>query len=95
MITLYSCTRYDYYNYHNFVTGNHDFVYLASFMGYFQLYKHSKNKYMYQESSNCRDCNFAFAHRFANKILLPGKIQHLGKDIVNHLGRKSKEDFKY
>jgi hypothetical protein len=49
---------------------------------------------MYTNSENCRDCDHIFAEKFQKKILLDDKvIKHLGKDNVNHYGRKDLNDF--
>jgi hypothetical protein len=91
--TLYSFTRYDYYTYSNFKNEIHNSIYPINFMGFFQLFKNNK-KYNYENSMNCRDCDFIFHNKFPNKILLEGNVvKHLGKDNVNHFGRKNHNDF--
>lgn len=91
--TLYSFTRYDYYHYDHFKTDVHDSIYPINFMGFFQLFKNNK-RYTYANSESCRDCDFIFAGKFSNKVLLDGKVvKHLGKDNVNHFGRKNMNDF--
>ena len=91
--TLYSFTRYDYYTYSNFKNEIHNSIYPINFMGFFQLFK-NKKKYSYENSINCRDCDFIFHNKFPNKLLLEGKVlKHLGKDNVNHFGRKNNNDF--
>jgi hypothetical protein len=91
--TLYSFTRYDYYTYSNFKNEIHNSIYPINFMGFFQLFKNNK-KYSYENSMNCRDCDFIFHNKFPNKLLLEGKVvKHLGKDNVNHFGRKNNNDF--
>ena len=90
---LYSFTRYDYYTYQNFIKDNIDNVYRINFMGFFQLFKNNK-KYTYENSTNCRQCDSNFAFKFKERMLLEGKIiKHLGKDNVNHFGRKNTDDF--
>jgi hypothetical protein len=91
--TLYSFTRYDYYSYDNFKKDIHDNVYSINFMGFFQLFKNNK-KYAYQDSENCRECDYVFFTKFPTNILFEGKVvKHLGKDNVNHFGRKNLDDF--
>lgn len=92
---LYSFTRYDYYTYDHFKRDIVDNVYQINFMGFFQLFKHTK-KYRYQNSDNCRVCDSEFSLQFnnRNKKLFTGKvIKHLGRDNVNHFGRKNLDDF--
>lgn len=90
---LYSFTRYDYYSYQNFIKDKIDNVYRINFMGFFQLFKNNK-KYKYENSENCRQCDSSFASKFKQRMLLEGKIiKHLGKDNVNHFGRKNTDDF--
>jgi len=93
--TLYSFKRYDYYSYNNFKNDIVDNVYSIDFMGFFQLFKNNK-KYTYQNSENCRVCDYNFYSQFPNKQLLEGSkvIKHLGKDNVNHFCRKNLDDFK-
>jgi hypothetical protein len=91
--TLYSFTRYDYYSYDHFKRDIVDSVYPMLFMGFFQLFKHHK-KYAYQDSENCRECDSVFMTRFPRRFLIEGKvIKHLGRDNVNHFGRKNQDDF--
>jgi hypothetical protein len=92
--TLYSFTRYDYYTYDNFIKDTHDNIYKINFMGFFQLYIHKNNKH-YNNSDSARQCDGDFARTFfGKKVLLDGKIvKHLGRDNVNHFGRKSLDDF--
>ena len=91
--TLYSFTRYDYYNSDNFKKDIHDNIYSINFMGFFQLFKNNK-KYTYVNGDNCRHIDGEFCSKFPNRILLKGKVvKHLGKDNVNHFGRKSIDDY--
>ena len=91
--TLYSFKRYNYHSYNNFVNDVYDKRYPYNFMGFFQLYKNNK-KYYYEDSENCRKCDNVFSKKFPQRILLHELVlKHLGKDEVNHYGRKNHKDF--
>jgi hypothetical protein len=90
---LYGCDRYDYYSYSNFINDNYDNKYSLNFMGFFQLFKNNK-RYAYEDSENCRQCDWDFCYKFPERILLEGiALKHLGRDNVNHFGRKNLDDF--
>lgn len=90
---LYSFKRYDYYTYAHFKSDIVDNLYPINFMGFFQLFKYKKN-YRYQDSDNCRECDHYFSLQFPTKILFGAKLlKHLGRDGVNHFGRKNQDDF--
>jgi len=90
--TLYSMERYDYHTYSEFINNTGGRRYDATFMGFFQLYKH-RSDLLYNDSENCRVCDANFADFFPKKIMLPGIIKHLGQDNVNHFGRMNRDDF--
>jgi hypothetical protein len=93
---LYSFKRYDYHTYEHFKNDIVDNVYEFDFMGYFQLFKHSKHL-RYHNSTNCRECDSIFSRLFDEKILLNSNtkiVKHLGQDNKNHFGRETREDFK-
>lgn len=46
--------------------------------GYFQLYKN--NKYYYENSYNCSDCDLIFHHKFSKNELIDCNVSHIGID---------------
>ena len=92
--TLYSLERYDYYTYKDFAENIGGKRYDSTFMGFFQLYKHESH-HLYNHSDSCRVCDANFADFFPVKKMLDETtiIKHLGRDNVNHFGRKSTDDF--
>ena len=91
--TLYSLERYDYHTYSEFIENKGGRRYDSTFMGFFQLYKHASHL-LYNHSENCRVCDANFADFFTHKKMRSDTIiKHLGRDNVNHFGRKSTDDF--
>ena len=87
--------RLDYYSYYNLRNNIVDFYYPWSnhFLGYFQLYKYNET-FLYDDSEDCRICDFHFQKNFKNGITIPRLVvAHLGKDNKHFLGRKNKDDF--
>lgn len=90
---LYSCKRYDYHTYENFMNNIHDHIYHYDYMGFFQLYIYD-SKYQYADSDSCRTCDANFTDIFPIKVLFGGIfIKHLGKDNQNHFGRTTINNF--
>jgi predicted O-methyltransferase YrrM len=46
--------------------------------GYFQLYKN--NKYYYENSYNCSDCDLVFHHNFGKNDTIDSSVSHIGID---------------
>jgi hypothetical protein len=89
--------RYDFYSYDNFKCKKIDseYPYSQGCYGYFQLYKHKKDK-LYDESYNCGDCDGYFHRHFSQRQIIRNLIvYHLGKAGVNWNKRINKNDFLY
>jgi hypothetical protein len=87
--------RYDYYSLEHFKNNIIDYYYPNSheFEGYFQLYKHSKDK-LYQESHNCSTCDIQFKKYFHTGVIVSRlEVRHLGRSGINWDTRKNKNDF--
>lgn len=94
--TIYGLnTRVDFYSYKAFMENNVDKNYELSYpcCGFFQLYFHSDNKYLYNHSYNCSECDLVFRDKFPNRILISATAKHLGKEYINWNGRINKNDF--
>jgi hypothetical protein len=90
---LYSFERYDFYTFSDFIKNENGIRYGIQFMGFFQLYKH-RSHILYRDSENCRGCDWDFVSFFTKQQMLKHTIvKHLGKDNVNHFGRKNTNDF--
>lgn len=91
--TLYSFERYDFHTFDDFEKNINGKRYDSTFMGFFQLYRHFSHL-KYNSSESCRVCDANFADLFPKKIMLDGLIiKHLGRDNINHFGRKTRDDF--
>jgi hypothetical protein len=94
--TLYGTNkRHDFYSYENFKNNIVDLNYpwARFFQGYFQLYKFN-DKFLYNESINCADCDLNFANIFKNKLIIESlSVSHLGKNATNWDTRKNRDDF--
>ena len=98
--TLYGTSeRLDFYSRVHLDNGTVDHVYphAQQFQGYFQLYMESPNhndKYLYDESANCSECDMNFIQRFQHLVIIENlTVFHLGKSFMHWNTRVSKEDF--
>jgi hypothetical protein len=96
--TLYGTSeRHHSYSQDHLINGIVDYVYpyAQMFQGYFQLYIESPNhKYLYDESTNCAECDLKFIEHFRNLVIIENlTVFHLGKSGVHWNTRTSKEDF--
>jgi hypothetical protein len=98
---LYGVRRVDYHSLEEFKNDKVSFIYgyqgseaYCMFMGYFQLYKHL-NKYCYQDSDSCRDCDNTFCWScFLYRVPIENLIvKHLGFRDANHFGKTCDDPF--
>lgn len=97
--TLYGvASRTDYFTIRNFRQNKPSKVYNLSkeFVGFFQLYRNTDSKYLYEESYNCAVCDNKFVELFASDKCIniaELHVKHLGRPEVNWDSRRNKHDF--
>jgi len=90
---LYFLGRIDYHTAEDYKNRKNGVVYKGTdAAGYFQLY-YDKTKYYSENSQSARACDIKFSRQFRSQNLLfedtAYRVIHMGKDNVNHFGRKS------
>lgn len=97
--TLYGvASRTDYFTLRNFRQNKPSKIYNLSkeFVGFFQLYRNTDSKYLYEDSHNCAVCDNKFIELFpiAKCINIDElHVKHLGRPEVNWDSRRNKHDF--